>query len=97
MKGTRLVGEVQRVRFLGPDAAVIHAAGSTVMRSKSEPSPERESIQTLVAARRDGEWRLVAFHNTRVRPIGGGATFLFWALTDRLWKILRPKGRTHHG
>ena len=97
MKGTRLVGRVERVRFLGPDAAVIHAAGSTLMRGETEPSPERESIQTLVAARSGGEWRLVAFHNTRVRPIEGGATFLFWALTDRLWKLLRPRGGKQHG
>ena len=97
MKGTRLVGRVERVRFLGPDAAVIHAAGSTVMRGKTESSPERESIQTLVAERRDGEWRLVAFQNTRVRPIGGGTAFLFWALADLLWKMLRPRGGRQHG
>jgi uncharacterized protein (TIGR02246 family) len=51
LKGTRLVGRVEEVRFLGPDVAVMHAVGSTVMRGKSEPSPERDSIQTLVATR----------------------------------------------
>ncbi len=43
MKGTRLVGRVRRVRFLGPDVAVLHAVGGTVMRGKTEPSPERDS------------------------------------------------------
>src|SRR3712207_1896155 len=70
MKGTRLVGQVEDLRFLRSDVAVMHAVGGTVMRGKSEPSPERDSIQTLVATRRDGEWRLAAFQNTRVRPIG---------------------------
>jgi hypothetical protein len=28
--------------------------------------PVRPSIQTLVAARRDGEWRFVSFQNTRI-------------------------------
>ncbi len=85
MKGTRLVGEVKDVRFLSPGVALMHAVGSTVMRGKSEPSPERDSIQTLVAVREGGEWRLAAFQNTRGRPIGpNAATFLVWALTDWL-------------
>jgi uncharacterized protein (TIGR02246 family) len=58
LKGTRLVGEVTSIKFLSPDVALMHAIGSTVMRGKSQPSPERDSIQTLVAAQRDGEWRL---------------------------------------
>lgn len=55
LKGTRLVGEVESVRFLGPDVALVHASGGTVMRGKTKPSPERDSIQTLVAFRH--HWR----------------------------------------
>lgn len=74
------------MRFLSPDTALVHAVGGTVMRGKTRPSPERDSIQTLVAVRRDGHWRFAAFHNSRVRPISGGvAAFLVWAITDRLW------------
>src|SRR5215218_5995015 len=51
MKGTRLVGQVEDVRFLSPDVAVMHAVGGTVMPGKTKPSPERDSIQTLVATR----------------------------------------------
>ena len=92
MKGTRLVGEVKDVRFLGSDVAVMHAVGGTVMRGKSRPSPERDSIQTLVATRESGEWRLAAFQNTRVRPMGLNATsFLVWTLTDLLWRLFAPK------
>ena len=58
------------------------------MRGKTKPSPERASIQTLVAVREDDEWRFAAFHNCRVRPIGGGAAgFLIWAFTDKLWRF----------
>ena len=67
MKGTRFVGKVKDLRFLSPDVAVMHAVGSTVMLGKSEPSPERDSIETLVAVREGGGWRLAAFQNTRVR------------------------------
>jgi uncharacterized protein (TIGR02246 family) len=98
MKGTRLVGEVEDVRFLGPDVAVMHAVGGTVMRGRSRPSPERDSIQTLVATREDGEWRLAAFQNTRVRPIGrNAASFLIWALTDLLWKVFAPRRQDNGG
>jgi len=89
---------VKDVRFLSPDVAVMHAVGSTVMRGKSEPSPERDSIQTLVATREGGEWRLAAFQNTRVRPMGPRpVAFLLWTLTDLLWKVFGPKERTTQG
>jgi uncharacterized protein (TIGR02246 family) len=92
LKGTRLVGQVMSVRFLSSDIAVMHAIGGTVMRGKSAPAPERASIQTLVAARQGGEWRLAAFQNTRMRPIGRNiAGTLVWMLSDWLWKVCRPK------
>lgn len=90
MKGTRLVGWIKDVRFLGPDVALMHAVGSTVMRGKTEPSPERDSIQTLVAVRRDGQWRLAALDNIRIRPMSRGfGAFLVWMLSDLLWRAFR--------
>jgi uncharacterized protein (TIGR02246 family) len=91
LKGTRLVGKVTSVRFLCPDVALVHALGGTVMRGKSTPSPERDSMQTLVATKSGSEWRLSAFQNTRVRPIGrnAGGTFV-WLFSDWLWKLFRP-------
>src|ERR671914_2257778 len=90
LKGSRLVGHVKDVRFLSPDVALMHAVGGTVLRGKSEPVPERDSIQTLVATRQDGEWRLVAFLNTRLHPMDSSAgPFLVWTLSDLLWKVFR--------
>jgi len=92
LKGTRLVGDVTDVRFLGNDVAVMHASGGTVLRGKSAPAPERNSIQTLVAIRRSGEWKVVAFQNTRVRPIGRSLRgTLLWLLSDWFWKWCLPK------
>ncbi len=97
LKGTRLVGQVTSVRFLSPDVALMHALGGTVMRGKSRPSPERDSIQTLVATKRGGVWRLAAFQNTRVRPMGRSASGTFiWLVTDWLWKVFSSKKAERH-
>ena len=91
LKGTRLTGNILSIKFPSPDVAFIHATGGTVMHGKTKPSPERNSIQTLVAVREGAEWRFAAFHNSRVRPIGSNtATFLLWAITDRLWRTFAP-------
>lgn len=91
LKGSRLTGRILGVKFPGPDVALVHATGGTVMRGKAGPSPERDSIQTLVAVKEDGEWRFAAFHNSRLRPIGGLRGVLIWAITDRLWRAFGPK------
>jgi uncharacterized protein (TIGR02246 family) len=91
LKGTQLKGRILSVRFLGSDVALVHATGGTIIRGKTKPSPERDSIQTLVAVRDGGGWRFAAFHNSRVRPIGSNpAAFLIWAITDKLWRIFAP-------
>jgi hypothetical protein len=65
-----------------------------VPRGRSRPAPERDSIQTLVAAKQNGVWRLVAFQNTRVRPIGrSGLATLLWLTTDCLWRWCLPANR----
>jgi uncharacterized protein (TIGR02246 family) len=88
LQGTRLTGRILSIKFFRPDVALVHATGGSIMRGKTRPSPERASIQTLVAVREGEEWRFAAFHNCRVRPIGSGAAgFLIWALTDKLWRV----------
>ena len=70
LKGSRLVGKVRSVRFLTSDIAVMHAVGGTVMPGQTDLEPERNSVQTLVVVRRNGEWRLSAFQNTRAAYMG---------------------------
>jgi uncharacterized protein (TIGR02246 family) len=95
MKGTRLAEERTEVSFPDPDVAIVHALGGTVMRGKSEPAPERDSIQTLVAARDASGWSFVSFQNTRIRPIGAGAvSALLWLVPDRLWRLFFRVSRT---
>jgi uncharacterized protein (TIGR02246 family) len=91
LKGSRLVGQVTEVQLLAPDVALMHAVGGTIMGGQSKPAPERDSIQTLVAVQRGGEWRLAAFQNTRIRPMGRNAAGTFvWLFSDWLWKVFGP-------
>ena len=91
LEGSRLTGRILSIKFPGPDVALVHTTGDTVLRGKTKSSPERHSIQTLVAVREGTEWRFAAFHNTRVRPIGRSlVASLIWALTDSLWRIFAP-------
>jgi uncharacterized protein (TIGR02246 family) len=90
VKGTRLTGTVDRIRFPNADTAIMHATGGTIMRRRTEPSRARNSIQTLVAVRTPGGWRLTAFQNTRVHPMGSGfLAFLHWTIGDALWGLGR--------
>lgn len=92
LQGTRLIGEVTDVRSLSSTVALIHATGGTIPRGRTRPARERQSIQTLVAVRLDEGWRLVAFHNTRVRRIGQNASgTLLWLLSDWLWQWCLPR------
>jgi len=92
LKETRLVGRVKSIRFVGSDVALLHALGGTLSREKSPPAPKRDLIQTLVAVRRGGEWRVAALQNTQVRPMGRNVAGTFaWVLFDWLWRASRPR------
>jgi uncharacterized protein (TIGR02246 family) len=68
LKGTRLDALIETLSFLSPDVALVRTAGSGASR-KPDDSPRRKSIQTLVVVKRDGQWRIRSFQNTRIRPV----------------------------
>jgi uncharacterized protein (TIGR02246 family) len=57
LKNTKIDAPVTDLAFLSPEVAVVHTAGSA--RGKS--------LQTFVIMKRDRQWRIRAFQNTRVR------------------------------
>ncbi len=87
--GSRLTGDVESVRFITPNVAVVHLTGSVVEGWRQTMRRRRLSRQTMVVVRRDGRWQVTAFHNTRVRPLPTsgpmvelGGRFVRWR-TDR--------------
>jgi hypothetical protein len=90
LPGRGLTGQVHDVRFLGADTAILHIIGGTIMRGKSRPKRARQSIQTLAAKRTSEGWRLAAFQNTRIRPMGSSfPATMHWMFGDALWGLFR--------
>jgi uncharacterized protein (TIGR02246 family) len=86
VKGSRLVGRVLNLRLLTPDVAQMNTIGGTVLAGQSDIAPDRNSVQTFIAVRRDDEWRVAAFHNTRAEYLGRPAEAQ--SLTDELRSLL---------
>ena len=49
------------MRFLTPDVAVLRAVAGMVPPGQSDLNPAVNAVQTLVAARQDGQWRIAVF------------------------------------
>ncbi len=58
------VGKVRGVRFLSPEVAILRAVAGMVPPGRSDLNPALNAVQTLVAAKHAGTWRVELFHNT---------------------------------
>lgn len=81
------VGKVRELRFLAADVAVLRAVAGLVPPGQSELNPALNAIQTLLAARRDGLWRIELYQNTPAAF--HGRPDLSEALTEELRNALR--------
>jgi uncharacterized protein (TIGR02246 family) len=81
------VAKVRGVRMLGADAAVLSAVVGMVPPGAADLKPELNAVQTMVAAREDGEWQIVLMQNTPAQY--HGRPELVEKLTDELREDLR--------
>jgi len=58
------VGKVKAVRLVAPQTAILRAVAGVVPAGQSDLRPELNSIQTVVAVERGGQWRVAHFQNT---------------------------------
>jgi len=58
------VVKVKEERTLGDDTGILLAAAGMIPPGKSEIEPSRNAWQTVVAERRDGDWKVVLFQTT---------------------------------
>src|SRR5215213_11436788 len=59
--------KVRSVTELGSEAALLHAVSGMVPPGGSELMEERNQIQTVVARRTEGEWKVALFQTTPAR------------------------------
>jgi uncharacterized protein (TIGR02246 family) len=58
------VSIVRDVRFPSADVAILRAVVGMVPPGKTDINPDVNAVQSLVAVRADGKWRVELFHNT---------------------------------
>lgn len=63
-KVAAFLGIVREVRRLTPDVELLRAVAGMVPPGQSDIKPEANAVQSLIAVRSHGEWRLALFHNT---------------------------------
>jgi len=83
---SRYVGKIREVRLLTADAAILRAVVGMVPPGQSDLKPDVNAIQSLVAARQNGQWLIALFQNTPARF--DGRPELAQQLTDELRELL---------
>jgi uncharacterized protein (TIGR02246 family) len=67
--GSALVGEVESIRYIADNVAVLHGNGSVLVAWRASLPKRRQTRNTLTAVRGPGGWRFTAIHNGRIRPV----------------------------
>lgn len=80
------VWKVRDVRPLAHEAAVLRAVVGMVPHGKSDINPALNAHQTVVAAKRDGRWRIVLLQNTPAQF--HGRPELVESMTEELRQLL---------
>lgn len=63
LKGSKGIHDVQKIRFIGADTAVVLSTGAILFAGQAEPSPESRTLDGWVLCKHDRGWRVEAFHN----------------------------------
>lgn len=58
------VGKVREVRFLNGETAILRAVVGMIPHGRNDINPAVNAIQSLVAVKRDDQWKVALFHNT---------------------------------
>lgn len=80
------IGKVREVRLLSPDVAILRAVVGMIPPGQKDLNPAVNAIQSLVAVKQDGDWRITLFQNTPAQF--HGRPELAEALTEELRQLL---------
>jgi uncharacterized protein (TIGR02246 family) len=68
LKGSKGLYDVQRIRFVTDDVAIVISLGSVLLAGQTEPSPTDLFYDTWVFSRASGDWEVEAFHSCPANP-----------------------------
>src|SRR5262249_52626188 len=80
------VGKIREVRFLAPEVAVLRTVAGMVPPGQSDLTPNVNAVQTLVAVKQDGRWRIAVYQNSPAAF--HGRPYAVQALTEELRRLL---------
>jgi len=58
------IGKVREVRFLNEGTAILRAVAGMIQPNQTDINPALNAIQSLVAVKRETQWKVALFHNT---------------------------------
>jgi uncharacterized protein (TIGR02246 family) len=67
-KGSRVLDEVQSVRLLGTDAAVVISRSGVLLAGHEAVPADTWVLATWVMTRQQGRWLIAAYHNCPAAP-----------------------------
>lgn len=63
--------KVDKITFIRPDLAMVHTLGAGF--EKGQPLPKNpEIIMTVLAEKKDGDWKIISFHNHHLEAFKEG-------------------------
>jgi uncharacterized protein (TIGR02246 family) len=63
----KYIGIVREVRFLNPEAALVRTVAGIIPAGQGDINPAQNSVQSLVAVKQNGQWRIAMYQNTPAR------------------------------
>jgi uncharacterized protein (TIGR02246 family) len=85
LQNTRLVLTVDGTRAVDQSALLVFTSGGIKSNLGRTTALTGDSLQTMVVVLKDGKPRLLAFQNTRRRPITDETSASVWKEFDGLW------------
>jgi len=63
LRGSKGIHQVQSIRFVGVDTAIVLSKGSILFAGQAEPASESRTLDSWVLCKQGGAWRVEAFLN----------------------------------
>jgi uncharacterized protein (TIGR02246 family) len=81
------ITKVKEIRPLGTDAAILYAIAGMIPPGKTDIEPAVNAHQTLVAVKKDNDWRIELFQNTPAQF--HGRPELVEQMTEELRRLIK--------